>query len=91
VADLGKVAEATARLIDVLEKSIADDDEIGEILLIAEVTRPATEDTAEASYMQWHCSSGRFLIQKGLVSWAYAAMQADAMREVDGSDDDAED
>jgi hypothetical protein len=80
MTDLAKVAESTAKLIDALERDTDQGDHIGEILLIAEVVKPETDDEPEMSYIQFHCSSGRFLIQKGLIAWAYAAMVNDASR-----------
>ena len=88
MADLGKVAESTARLIDALESGIDEGDEVGAILLIAEVIKPETDDEPEMSYIQFHCSSGRFLVQKGLIAWAYAAMVNDASRMTPDEDEE---
>lgn len=88
MADLNRVAQETAKLIDALEAGIGEDDEIGDLLLIAEVVSPETTDRAEASYLQYHCSTGRYVVQQGLIAWANSAMASDARREAADEEDE---
>lgn len=83
MADLSRIATETMELIDHLEEEIEEGDTIGEILLVVQVI-----DEEGTEYLQWRCSSASPLIQKGLISWAYAGQMNDSSRIVESDEED---
>lgn len=88
MADLTNLAQEAAALIDKLEEEMEDGDEVGTVMLLAEVKIPATDDHPEGTYLRYRCSDPRFVVQSGMVAWANSAMHAGSYTSSDAADDD---
>lgn len=87
MTDIAKAAQAVAALIDRLDDELEDGETIGDIFLISEV-RAADEG---ASYMRWHCTTERFVVQVGMVAWANAALTNPQIRTTDDDGEEEDD
>lgn len=82
---MSDAAISAARLIDELERNLEPDEEIGAIMLIAEVVADDEEQTA---HMRWHCSDSRYVVQRGMIAWAHSGMARHDVRVISDDEDD---